>query len=197
MFVTPEAEAFLEKSIGPDATVLEYGGGVSTHWLLDRVGRVFTFEANHEICVGLLQSISQDHKLLAKWRLYFVGCDWDDDQRGKRRYVKHRGALIPEAAKMAMEQDLTADILDDVDAIIINGAIRYKSLVRAVKVFERIGQGILVVNNTEVPWREEFISRVVPSHWRRIDLASDDPPQSCQNIDQSGMWITSIWVARG
>lgn len=197
-FLTVEAMSFLCKKLKNQATGLEFGGSPeSTKWLLDRVNKLYTFTSKPEITKNIIDTLSVDHRYFYKWRLYYVYCNWDIDHRGKRKGESKEDSKVPDHYKLENEIDFCPDVLDQIDFIIVDGALRYRALKRAIRIMERVGSGIVVVNNTELLWREESISRIIPKHWDRHDFFQvDNIPDRFSGFEHNGKWITTVWVVK-
>ena len=196
-WLVPGAVAYIEEWIErkKNVEVLEFGGGSSTLWFLSKVAKLHTHEANADWASLLLDYMSGKPELASKWRLTFVNCDWNIDEFGKRWYIKNGHTKTDDDVKEEMENDFLKTNVQCPDLILIDGSIRAKTLVAALKILEcSDDEALLVVDNTDKEWRDRYTRKFVPKEWKRLDFIN----QGSEYVD----WVekgsrTTIWIKLG
>ena len=191
-WLVPGAVDFLSDAVQPDSRVLEFGGGGSTLWFLQRAGLVVTCEANIEWARSLIKYIRNNSSCAQKWRLWFVNSDWNIDAEGNRWHFKNGLEVLNEAVMSTMESDFVSFPLGDFDIILNDGSVRALALASIIKRIENSPkQIVIVVDNTEKPFRDEYTRALIPSTWPRYDFVNEGP-KMCNKIEPNSR--TTIWI---
>jgi hypothetical protein len=193
--LTQDSIDWLNEHLNVEMSGIEYGGGASTIWFLKRLKELYTIEANPMWASRLIQEISKNQEFLDKWRLYFVNCNWQIDDCKNRWYVTR--ALSNEQL-IRLEKSYCNFEVKDPDFILVDGAVRYLALYKAVSLLKKEGS-ILCVDNMELPARERYAKDLIPSTWERIDFPEIEeriPKEYFGHDKHLGKWITSIWIVK-
>jgi len=190
--LTRDSIAWLDKHLNRSMVGVEYGGGSSTLWLLERLGELYTIEAQPAWAVKLIQEVSKNQEMLDKWRLYFVNCTWQIDDLGNRWYTRDSTTGEHQAS---IERSYCS-FTQKADFVLVDGAIRYAALAKAVQMLKP--SGVLCVDNMELPARERYANDLIPTTWPRFDFPEAEefvPPTYFGHEKHLGKWITSIWMS--
>lgn len=197
-FITNDSLIWLEKNLKSNMTGIEYGGGSSTLWFLKKINELYTVEGSVKWSKRLIEEVSKNQQFLYKWRLFFIECNWQIDHLNNRWYIKTE---ISEEKILEMEKSYCQFKIDKPDFILVDGAVRYLALKQAVNMLKERGKGgILCVDNMELPVRQEYVKKVIPSEWKRLDFAEKEskniPSDYFNHPNHNGEWITSIWLVK-
>jgi len=161
--MAPEAVSFLTDRLTPEMTVLEWGGGASTPYLCERVGVLHTVEACPDWGLVLLDYMSHRPDLVDHWRFHYVGANWTSVRAAHRR----NGGPVPQPdVRHRMEDDYALMIADRVDAILVDGSARQRTVARLADYVKRDRPSLLVVNATDTDYIAEAVAK--------LDLAGYD-----------------------
>jgi hypothetical protein len=177
-WLVPSSVKFIENWMEKrsDLEAVEFGGGSSTLWFLQRVSKLHTHEANANWASLLLEYMSGKPELASKWRLNFVNCDWNIDEFDNRWYIKNGHESTSDRTKFDMESDFIKTTVYKPDIILNDGSIRAKTLMVAVELLQNVeNEALLVVDNTEKEWRDRYTRKLIPQSWERIDFINEAP----------------------
>lgn len=193
-WLTTDSIMWLEKHLTPEMTGIEFGGGNSTIWFLQRLKRLYTFESRPFWAIKLLERLEKELNLIHKWRLIFVNCDWQIDDHGRRWYIHppEMNKILTEKDMLLAEGDYCSVGVPQADFILVDGTIRYKSLKRALQLLN--SGGILCVDNMEKDFRQRYVNSLIPSDWIKLEFPETDS-EELKDIGKEGL-ITSIWIKK-
>ncbi|QLC26649.1 hypothetical protein HFP57_17480 [Parasphingopyxis algicola] len=188
---------YLDKNLTEDMIGVEFGGGGSTLWLCKRLKLLYTFEADHNWSIGLLDTISKSVELRKKWVLHFVNCTWHVNLDGsvsetKGFWNKHIDELSREEQSAMETAFLEIGLPTKVDVALVDGAVRYLSLDVVAKWMRENPKMLAVVDNTEGRYGERA-NEIFPDTHERVDFADSQK----ERISRGADWgQTSIWVPK-
>jgi Methyltransferase domain len=185
----PEAVSFVAERLTSEMTLLEWGGGASTPYFCDRVGVLHTVEASPEWGLILLDYMSHRPDLVDRWRFHYVGANWTSVRAARRR----NGGPVPEPdVRHRMEDDYALMVPDRVDAIVVDGSVRQRTVARIVDYVKRDRPRLLVVNATDTDYIADAVAK--------LDLAGYDCRTfsgTIEAVDRTTLpRSTQVWVRR-
>jgi hypothetical protein len=187
--MAPEAVTFIADRLTSEMTLLEWGGGASTPYFCDRVGVLHTVEASPEWGLVLLDYMNHRPDLVDRWRFHYVGANWTSVRATRRR----SGGAMPEPdLRRRMEDDYALVIADRIDAIVVDGSVRQRTVARLADYVKRDRPRLLVVNATDADYIAEAVTK--------LDLAGYDCRTfsgTIETLDGTTMpRSTHVWVRR-
>jgi len=157
--IAPEAVRFIADRLTSKMTLLEWGGGASTPYFCDRVGVLHTVEASPEWGLVLLDYMNHRPDLVDRWRFHYVGANWTSVRAARRR----SGGPLPEPdVRHRMEDDYALMIADRIDAIVVDGSVRQRTVARLADYVMRDRPHLLVVNATDTDYIAEAVAEPTP-----------------------------------
>jgi hypothetical protein len=155
--IAPEAVRFIADRLTSKMTLLEWGGGASTPYFCDRVGVLHTVEASPEWGLVLLDYMNHRPDLVDRWRFHYVGANWTSVRAARRR----SGGPLPEPdVRHRMEDDYALMIADRIDAIVVDGSVRQRTVARLADYVMRDRPHLLVVNATDTDYIAEAVAEL-------------------------------------
>lgn len=197
IWIVDEAASYLERVCDLQTlNVLEFGAGASTVWFCRRAKRINTVEASAQWASLVLSVLAKDYpQSLPKLALKFVNAEFNCDLEFNKWYVSDSllncedGNLLDLANRYA-----EIDEKEDFDLIFIDGSVRAFCLREAVRYLngrknrEPDAQLWLVVDNSEKPWRADYIDQLVPKDWERVDFINNNVDSAVEYGSQTTIW---------
>lgn len=169
---------------------LEWGGGASTPFWCERLGRLHTVEASPGWAAILLDYMTKRPDLADRWRLHFVGANWASVDTNKRRTGR---PLPPAPVKEALEADYAALLPQRMDIIFVDGAARQTTTRCLGDFLERDRPRVVVVDNTESDYVSEPLDALSWDGYERTDHWQHDPDKVPAHLDG---WCTTVFTRR-
>ena len=187
--LVPEAVAFVADRLAPDMTVLEWGGGASTPFLCERARVVHTVEASPEWGLVLLDYMSHRLDLVDRWRFHYVGANWTSVRAARRR----GGRPVPEVdVRRRLEDDYALLVADRVDALVVDGSARQRTVSRLAEYVARDRPALVVVNATDTDYIAEAVAKIDLAGYDRRDFSG-----SIAMLDGTSLpRCTTVWTRR-
>jgi methyltransferase family protein len=184
-----EAVTYIADRLTSEMTLLEWGGGASTPYFCERVGVLHTVEASPEWALILLDHMSHRADLVDRWRLHYVGANWTTVRAERRR----NGSAMPEAdLRHRMEDDYALMIADRVDAIVVDGSVRQRTVARVADYIRRDRPGLLVVNAMDTDYIAEAVAKLDLAGYDCRTFSGDLQALDGRTLSRS----TYVWVRR-
>jgi hypothetical protein len=188
--MTDGAIDFIEKNMSATDKVIEFGGGWSSLWWAKRAAWTLTVEADYKWAAKLLHEMSAHPKLMARWSLRFVACEWSNQYTKPKRYwEKYAAGILSEEVAINMEDHYMRFDFEP-DVIVIDGSARGRNVIVADEYIQRTTRArMIIVDNME--WLHRYTAGRFAG-FTQYDFHEYDLNKI--PVHQNGKWNTAVWI---
>lgn len=175
---TSNATSWLSDNIPSHWTGLEYGGGRSTLWWCHRLASLHCVEASTRWALAILNEALKEPSVMLRLRLHIVNADWryrDDGSLKLRDHWPDHPELLTRANVLNLERDYVESPTNQADIVMIDGAIRSRTMAYISRNYDRLGVSCIVVDNTERTAISSSIDELFSRDFDRLDFEEYDP----------------------
>lgn len=191
-----DAVEWLEHNLSSDDTVVEFGGGRSTVFLLARCRRVTTFETSPPWTAALLGYLLEHPALYRRWQLNHVPVDWSPNwsERAAGYWGGHEGSLTYATARQMERAYLEeAGRAGGSTVLVVDGGMRSHLFVLFAETGVFARSEIVVIDNTEQKFPGLFFEANPLPGFRRFDFVAGSFDGDVLPLTD-GRQITTVFV---
>jgi len=188
---TSGAINWLDDHVNSEMVVLEYGAGSSSLWWCMKAKEVHSIEANLYWASQLCKEFAARPELLKKWRFHVSPSEWRESVEAPKSYWrKHKNVLREEDIK-SMEECYLLHIPRNFDVVVVDGALRKKTLLKARELSDKTNVKIIVVDNTNNNSISKTADKYLSDSFKRMDFPAIEEDKK---FWKNPKWNTSIFV---
>ena len=169
---------FLHRECGGQASIIEWGSGSSSKWLLERCKLLVTIEHDPKYHDLAMTHQTSSGRGSGKWQLIFQPPDSPDNR--DRLYETHADAYRNQTFKRYVKRAAAEVASGEANLIVVDGRCRHECMGEAVDLVDR-DCGMVVLDNTErkryLPAADKFEQA---TGMRRVEFSN-------------GAWRTTVW----
>lgn len=189
---TTDSIDYIESNINSNDIVLEFGGGASSLYWANKVKFTYTVEANVSWAATLLQKFAKHPKLLSKWSMLFVPCDWNHKHYNPKSYWRRNSTHLSSDQAIHLESLYAhMSFAFSPSVIVIDGSVRPQT-VEATQRYLRSHKETLkmiIIDNMET--MERYLAGGFAGY-QRHDFPEHDLTKIPEH--QNGQWMTSVYL---